>query len=1357
MSGSYNAFISYGRADSKAFATQLHKRLLSEGLKVWFDQNDIPLGVDFQNQIDEGIETSHNFLFIIAPHSVNSPYCRKEIELALKRNKRIIPLLHVEEISQETWQQRNPNGTEADWETYKAKGLHSSFPNMHPAIGKINWVYFREGMDDFDTAFAGLVELLQRNQDYVEQHTQFLVNALAWERNQKQTKYLLIGEERQQAEAWLKIRFNDEQPPCVPTNLHCEFITESIKNANNLMTQVFLAYAEADKGVMQQIRNRLWREGFTVWTNQTDIQTGEVFQEAIHRGIEAADNLVYLLSPDSVTSEYCQQEVDYALSLNKRIIPIKVGVFANEKIPSVLRDLQYIDLTDNIQDEDYHLDESQLVRILYQDATYYHEHKLLLTKALKWERQHRNPSILLRGYNLRQGEAWLKVAEQRNQHPPIPLIAEFISESLRQPPGLSLDVFISYSRSDSDFARKLNEALQIQGKTTWFDQESIASGADFQQEIYRGIENSDNFLFILSPRAVNSPYCADEVEYAAKLNKRFVTVLHIPVNLAELHPELAKVQWIDFNQNQREFNANFNQLVRTLETDRDHVHNHTKWSQRALEWEKKGKSEDLLLRGNEFAIAETWLIEAEEQKKQPKPTALQTQYIQASQAAIQAGIVKEKRRVMILRSLLGLVSAAFVVSVGAGVVAFSQYHKAEYLRRIAEKEKLIALSNASEALFISDQKFQALLAALKAGTTLKFTNGKLGEPQIKADIMTALQQAIYWVRERNQLEGHTEQLWHVTFSPDGKIIATASQDGTVKLWNPEGEELQTLKGHEGTVFAVRFSPDGQMLATAGGDKTVKLWTVEGQLKQTLIGHSAAVRDVKFTPDGQRIISGSEDQTVKLWTTDGQLRQTLTDHRDRINRIAVSPNGQHFATASDDKTVNLWTIEGQLRQTFTGHTGAVWGVSFSPDGKTIATASNDKTVKLWNQDGTLFKTLTGHTDGVLTVSFSPNGERIASGGYDQTVKLWNRDGNLVDTLSGHTNLISSLSFSPDSQTLASASFDHSAKLWQVAGVGLQTLSGHDNWIFSLAFSPDGKRLATASRDNTVKLWTRTGQLITTLKQHQEAVWSVNFSPDGQTLATASNDRTAKLWNPQGNLLKTLIGHQRGVLGVSFSPDGQTIATASDDQTAKLWTIDGEEQQTLKGHKGTVNQVRFSPDGQTIATASSDQTVKLWHRQGTLLNTLTGHSGVVVDVNFSPDGQTIATASRDSTAKLWERQGNLLTTLIGHGDDVQAIAFSPGGQMIATASNDQTVKLWTIEGKLVQTLTGIGGAVMDVQFSPDGQTLASASTNHQAILWDLDYVGDLDELLVRGCDFVRGYLEHNPNVKPSDRDLCDKFER
>ena len=148
-----DVFISYGRADSQDFAAKLNQRLIETGLEVWFDFDDIPLGVDYQKQIDDGINKADNFVFIITPHSINSPYCGLELKLALEQHKRIIPLLHVEEISRDTWQQRHPQGTDSDWEAYKADGKHSSFPNMHPAISKINWVYFREGIDDFTPLF----------------------------------------------------------------------------------------------------------------------------------------------------------------------------------------------------------------------------------------------------------------------------------------------------------------------------------------------------------------------------------------------------------------------------------------------------------------------------------------------------------------------------------------------------------------------------------------------------------------------------------------------------------------------------------------------------------------------------------------------------------------------------------------------------------------------------------------------------------------------------------------------------------------------------------------------------------------------------------------------------------------------------------------------------------------------------------------------------------------------------------------------------------------------------------------------------------------------------------------------------
>ncbi len=338
----------------------------------------------------------------------------------------------------------------------------------------------------------------------------------------------------------------------------------------------------------------------------------------------------FLMSAASLQSQYCQMELSHAFSLKKRIIPLLIEQVDLEQIPVELRILQFIDFTDQEEEGKESADTDNLINVLSQDAAYYEQHKILLVKALKWERQKRNASILLRGHNLRNGEAWLKVAQQKTQHLATPLQVEFINESLKQPPEGALDVFMSYSRADSDFARKLNDTLQIQNKTTWFDQESIASGTDFEQEIYRGIESANNFLFIISPNSIGSPYCATEVEYAMNLNKRIVTVLYREIEEATLHPGLAKVQWIDFSQHGADFLTKFGELTRTLDSDPDYVRSHTRIFLRAKEWEDHKRDDSFLLRGKDLLASEEWLKGSEQ--KQPAPTNLQLEYLTASRA-----------------------------------------------------------------------------------------------------------------------------------------------------------------------------------------------------------------------------------------------------------------------------------------------------------------------------------------------------------------------------------------------------------------------------------------------------------------------------------------------------------------------------------------------------------------------------------------------------------------------------------------------------------------------------------------------------------------------------------------------------
>ncbi|RZM75465.1 toll/interleukin-1 receptor domain-containing protein [Leptolyngbya iicbica] len=1323
-----NAFISYGRADSKAFAARLHQRLVAAGLTVWFDFEDIPLGVDYQKQIDDGIEKADNFLFLISPHSVNSPYCGLEVELALKRGKRIIPLLHVEQISWETWQERNPEGTDAQWAEYQAAGKHSSFPNMHPAIGKINWVYFREGIDDFDAALQGLLAICDRHQDYVRQHTELLAAALHWEKHQQRSQFLLTGQARQQAHTWLATRFTDEQPPCVPTDLHCEFITESIKNANNLMTQVFLCHAESDRDSAEQIRRSLMRQGITVWNYRTDIQTSQNYHSAITQGIETADNVLFMLSPASAQSEYCQRELQQALDLHKRIIPILTQPTDPAQVPESLKSLQQIDLTDNLNESDYLADESELLKILNTDAAYYTEHKTWLSQALKWQRQQQNPTMLLRGYNLRRAENWLKVA-RTHRYPPIELQQTFIAESLRQPPNPSLDVFISYSRVDSDFARRLNETLQIQGKRTWFDQESIASGTDFQQEIYRGIESSDVFLFVLSPQSINSPYCADEVEYANGLNKRIVTVLHRPIDTADLHPILAKLQWLDFRDHDGDFQVNFQHLLHTLDTDREHLEVHTRLLLRAGEWDRKGRDESLLLRGQELATASAWLVTNAE--VEPLPTGLQQEYVRASTArqAAQDAAEKKLRRGAAIGAMTAV--AGIIIAVGAGLVAQARLAEAEKTIQMAKTATRLEQAGTAALNRAGFEPVAALRKALEAGTAL---NEIVVQEELQATSdypaaspLLALQQIKSQIAQERLL-AHQSAVFSAAFSPDGTHVTTASFDGTARVWEAmTGNAIATLTGHEGAVFSAEFSPDGTHIATASDDGTARVWEVTtGNAIATLTGHEGAVFSAEFSPDGTHITTASDDGTARVWeATTGNAIATLTGHEGGVFSAEFSPDGTYIVTASDDGTAWVWeAATGNAMTTLTGHAGGIRSAAFSPDGTQIVTASLDGTARVWEATtGNVMTTLTGHEGVVWSAAFSPDGTQIVTASLDGTARVWEAaTGNAMATLVGHESPFLSTEFSPDGTQVVTASFSGMTRVWDaVTGQEISVLAGVGA-VTSTEFSPDGTYIVTASDDGTVRVWeATTGNAMTTLTGDEGAVTSAEFSPDGTYIVTTSDDGTARVWEAAtGNAMATLTGHEGGIISAKFNPDGTQVVTASDDGTARVWeATTGKAMATLTGHEGAVWSAGFSPDGTQVVTASYSGMTRVWDATtGKAMATLTGHEEAVRSTEFSPDGTYIVTASNDGTARVWEATtGKAVATLTEHDSNVNSAAFSPDGTQVVTASNDGTVRVWNAKtGKSVATLTGHNGGVTSAAFSPDGTQVVTASDDRTVRVWD-----------------------------------------
>ncbi|RAH40629.1 WD40 repeat domain-containing protein [Aspergillus brunneoviolaceus CBS 621.78] len=321
-----------------------------------------------------------------------------------------------------------------------------------------------------------------------------------------------------------------------------------------------------------------------------------------------------------------------------------------------------------------------------------------------------------------------------------------------------------------------------------------------------------------------------------------------------------------------------------------------------------------------------------------------------------------------------------------------------------------------------------------------------------------------WSACLQTLEGHGGWVQSVVFSHDSKLLASASHDNTVKLWNAasgaclqifkghsgsvHGASLQTLKNHSGWIQSVVFSHDSKLLASASDDKTIRLWiTVSSACLQTLKGHGSWVQSVVFSHDSKLLASASRDET------------TLKDHSSLVQSVVFSHNSKLLASASYDKTVKLWdAASGTCLQTLKGHSSWVQSVVFSHNSKLLASASHDKTVKLWNAvSGACLQTLKGHSGWVQSVDFSHDSKLLASASRDETA------------LEGHSGSVQSVVISHNFKLLASASRDNTVKLWDAAsGACLQTLKGHNGWVQSVVFSHKSKLLASTSYDKTVKL-------------------------------------------------------------------------------------------------------------------------------------------------------------------------------------------------------------------------------------------------------------------------------------------------
>ncbi|KAG8973031.1 hypothetical protein FRC05_009146 [Tulasnella sp. 425] len=612
----------------------------------------------------------------------------------------------------------------------------------------------------------------------------------------------------------------------------------------------------------------------------------------------------------------------------------------------------------------------------------------------------------------------------------------------------------------------------------------------------------------------------------------------------------------------------------------------------------------------------------------------------------------------------------------------------------------------------------------------------------------------------------------IAFSPDGEVLASGSEEGTIQLWDAQtGTPLgQPLTGHSRRSLYVAFSPDGKVLASASKDGTIQLWEAQTgtPLGQPLTGHNCGSLYVAFSPDGKVLASGSEDGTIRLW--DAQvgtpLGQSLTGHNGDVLCLAFSPDGKVLASGSIDGTIQLWDAEiwTPFGQPLTFQKWlSILSIAFSPDGKVLTSGLGDGTVHLWDvQTGTsLGQPLKCYNHDVCFIALSPDNKVLASASEEGTIQLWDAETRkpLGQPLTGHDycseEICLTAAFSPDGKFLASGSIDGTIRLWdaQNGGPSGQPLTGrnHNVYYTGIAFLPNGKVLASGSSDGTIQLWD--AQTGTPLRQpvtgHQKNISSLASSPDGKVLASASpddgkvlasgsNDGTIRLWDAQMGmpLSEPLTGRNHDVRSVAFLLEGRVLASGSEDGTTQLWDAKTGSPlgQLLTGPNHNVPSNAISLEGKVLAFRSWGGTIQLWDARigAPLGQPITSD---VCPIAFSPDGKILASALWGtywgSMIQLWDAQTE---TPLGQPmrGAIRSIVFSPDSKVLAFQSwpGARTIELWDAQtaSPLGQPLTGHDHDVQSVAFLPDSKVLASQSKSGTIQLWDAQTGTPLSQPLI-----------------------------
>lgn len=863
-------------------------------------------------------------------------------------------------------------------------------------------------------------------------------------------------------------------------------------------------------------------------------------------------------------------------------------------------------------------------------------------------------------------------------------------------------VFISYSRKDKEFVRKLHENLKANEVQAWVDWEGIPLSADWMQEITRAVESADAFLVVLSPDWLASTVCAQELELGLTRNKKLVPILYrMPEKDMTMHEKLAATNWV-YLRDTDDHEATLPKLIEAINTDLDWVRQHTRLLQRANEWENKNHNASFLLQGADLEDAEKWANEAA-QKASRDILPVQANYISASR----------KEALRRHRMLLTGVSFALVVSIVLAIVAVFQWKEANDNKKAAERSAMTAVANEHIA---ATQK-----AIAQTNEQLAKTNEKLAQDnETAAKAQRNAAEALVYQGKAAGLNTSTLlaiDSWQTDKTDESENILRHNID---QLPIPIAQMQQA-----DAINSFDLNKDGLRFVSSSADGTACVWKIKDGHQEFCVKHEGekqAINSAIFTRDGKTLITGGDDGTVRFWNSmDGKFEKKL-DFGTPISALNTSPDGKWLAIGRSDSFMTAVHLSDPKQPPLdVAVPGAVSTIVISPDGQWGGIGTYSGQVEIWYVGSKYTVPGPVHDGGVFAIAFSPDSKLIISGGADSKARLAKTQSGKELFDFGQGDWVEDLAFGPDGTWFVTASDDNRLWVWNTITHDVQIRPHHDHYAQVVKISPDGQWLASASADKTLRIWdAKSGNEMMQVALDAPGT-KILFSADGKSIVVGDRAGNIGIWN-----ISTLsarawyIEFPEIVHKVKLTTSGDLFANTDD---RGLWFIKANNlRNSRSGTDGArvlktdalTSRMAISPDSRWIGLVEPPNQAVLYNTQDQT-NIVINHDEPVIDVAFSPDSLQIATSTQDGLVRMQSVENSSNTKDFKNPTSALSIAFSPDGTQLAVGLKDQ-ISIWDIAKQTVMAQLPQPGSINILSFSKDGKWLAAGSSDASTYLWD-----------------------------------------